>query len=590
MSGVAWWLLQNAAVATALALVLVLVVRWTRPRPALEHALWLLVAAKFVLPPLAVVALPDLVVPTYLESIADRTRAATAAMVGLGGQSAESIAAPAGARDGSMPTEAPLAPRSEREGGAALAPGAGVSSAEPTSLPFFGPSRVRTLALLWLALALAALCWRLLRHGLWLRRLAREDEEPPADLAARVARGAARIGVRPPRVRMTAAVTSPLVAGLREPVLYWPRELIGVLSVERMDTIVAHELAHLRRHDLWSGMLELTVDCLWRWYPGWRLVRRRMRDAAERACDLVVVETYPDRRRQYAEGILDVLTLDARRRRSALALGVDGPGSVERRIERILRPPRSGGRRFTAYVAIAVVAAAVLPAWAPASTGDARIVDAAGPTSSGATERTQAAPRFAGVISRGEVRWDDAERLPSLQPGGWLIAFGAHDGVMRRLELRRSAGGGGFVRYVVDGSDAPLDAGVAAWLRDVFERTTYDVGTARTNGSSSAAWVPDGPHVHRTDGSESLAYWAATDAGVRTDGTLDHDVDEDRPVYLVSARDSTVEFFSLAHEDDGVRVLEHSIGAAAAATDAAAEHRARAALERVANWILRPQS
>ena len=73
MSGAAFWLAQNALVATLMAGLLVLLVRWARPRPALEHALWLLVAAKFVLPPLAVVAVPSLLPEGTLAALGEAT-------------------------------------------------------------------------------------------------------------------------------------------------------------------------------------------------------------------------------------------------------------------------------------------------------------------------------------------------------------------------------------------------------------------------------------------------------------------------------------------------------------------------------------
>jgi|GEM_PF-2316615 len=587
MSALPLWLVQNALVATVMALLLAGLLRVWRPRPALEHALWLLVALKFVLPPVAVLSVPA-VLPEGVRSAVEHAAGGFAPAA----PEARAPIAPAGRGTGVV-AAAPVAP-APSGGGPAAAP---VAPSESASMEWLGSDGMLSgLALAWLLIALAAGLWRLVRHGLWLQRLERGHAPAPAALTECVRRGAQRLGVAAPVVRTCALVSSPLVTGLRRPVLYWPSALVGGLSEERADTIVAHELAHLRRRDLWSGLLELTIDCLWRWYPGWRLVRRRLRDAAERACDLVVVETYPAGRRDYAEAILDVLTLDARRRRPALALGVDGPGPMERRIERILQPSATSaaGARWPGYASLVLVAAILTPGWVPerdvAAAGSLPVArDAQAPAPAGAHDAADAAAaRMAGVMSRGTVQWDHADRLPTLPDGGWLVAFGPDGDVMRRLELRRAAGGGGFVRYLADGRDARLDERTAVWLRDVFRRTNYDPARTSALSGSSASWVPDGSHVHRTDQRESLAFWSAVEGGIAVDGTVDDTVDAERPLYLLRGDGPRFEFFVLVRDGNGVRLLEHSRDARAAPLDAAAEARALAAVERVANWILRP--
>src|SRR5689334_10379593 len=49
-----WWLIHNTLTAALLAAVVVLVCRWRAAHPALRHALWLVVLAKLIAPPLPV--------------------------------------------------------------------------------------------------------------------------------------------------------------------------------------------------------------------------------------------------------------------------------------------------------------------------------------------------------------------------------------------------------------------------------------------------------------------------------------------------------------------------------------------------------
>jgi hypothetical protein len=139
---------------------------------------------------------------------------------------------------------------------------------------------------------------------------------------------------------------------------------VGTLSQDRIRTIVAHELAHLRRGDLWIQGFELVAGALWWWYPGWYMVRRRLRDASERACDAMVTTQYPSLRRAYADALLDVAAA-VPPRQPALAAGLNGRAVIGRRLSAILDPelpPRSRG----GPIGVALVLGLVLPAWRPA--------------------------------------------------------------------------------------------------------------------------------------------------------------------------------------------------------------------------------
>ncbi|MEX2611924.1 MAG: HEAT repeat domain-containing protein [Gemmatimonadota bacterium] len=339
------WLLQNAVLATAAALTLLAVLRRWRPAPGVEHLLWLALAVKFLLPPVA---------PLYLPVLSDVPAPAAVLLPTVPAASPSGGPDPSAAAAGRPPAGATGTPR-----------GAG---APPTRRTV-----VLMLALVWLAGAVVVA----FRTGAgWLRwRRGRRPGPAPAALAALVREVAAEMGVRPPAVVLDRALAAPLVAGLFRPRLHWPARLLGALPDARARTVVAHELAHLRRRDLWSGPVELAGGVVWWWNPGWHLVRRRLRDAAERACDAAVVRRYPGQRRAYAEALLDVAARGAAGARPALALGVDGPGPLRRRLREILRPAaRPASRR--GWLAVLLVAVAVLPAWrlAPPPVG----ADAAG--------------------------------------------------------------------------------------------------------------------------------------------------------------------------------------------------------------------
>src|SRR5205814_4141548 len=68
--------------------------------------------------------------------------------------------------------------------------------------------------------------------------------------------------------------------------------------------IVLHELAHLRRRDLWVRRIELLVTTLCWWQPLAWYARRKVREEAELCCDAWVTWLLPQERRAYATALL----------------------------------------------------------------------------------------------------------------------------------------------------------------------------------------------------------------------------------------------------------------------------------------------
>ncbi|MDY6877877.1 MAG: SUMF1/EgtB/PvdO family nonheme iron enzyme [Chloroflexota bacterium] len=137
---------------------------------------------------------------------------------------------------------------------------------------------------LWLVGAAAAG----LRFGLATRRLYaslghRRDiaDGPLADVFARLRLVA---GVRS-RVRLTCSsrVSSPMALNARE--ICIPSELVAGLSAEQQESLLAHELAHVVRHDpTWLVVIGV-LQSLFFFQPLIRLARRRMQECAEYLCD-----------------------------------------------------------------------------------------------------------------------------------------------------------------------------------------------------------------------------------------------------------------------------------------------------------------
>ena len=104
-----------------------------------------------------------------------------------------------------------------------------------------------------------------------------------ADLAARL-----RIG-RAVRVVQSAAVQVPLVVGWLRPIVMLPASALTGLSPAQLESIIAHELAHVRRHDYLVNALQSVAEVLLYYHPACWWISRRIRVEREHCCDDIAV-------------------------------------------------------------------------------------------------------------------------------------------------------------------------------------------------------------------------------------------------------------------------------------------------------------
>ncbi|HVG29107.1 MAG TPA: M56 family metallopeptidase [Pyrinomonadaceae bacterium] len=195
----------------------------------------------------------------------------------------------------------------------------------------------------WLALAwMACVAFLLARlAGGWLlnRRVSREADAaaPLHGYAGALARLGARVGVRRAvRLCRSALVEVPTVVGWLRPVILVPAGALAGLSAAQLEAIIAHELAHVRRHDYLVNLLQSFVETLLFYHPAVWYVSRRARAEREHACDDLAVEATGDVL-VYARALAELEQL--RRRPSQvppLALAASG-GSLVNRIQRLLK-------------------------------------------------------------------------------------------------------------------------------------------------------------------------------------------------------------------------------------------------------------
>ncbi len=91
------------------------------------------------------------------------------------------------------------------------------------------------------------------------------------------------------RVVESAAAAVPTTIGWLRPVILMPAAVATGLTPQQLEVVIAHELAHIRRHDYLVNLLQCVVETLLFYHPGVWWVSGRMREEREYCCDDLAV-------------------------------------------------------------------------------------------------------------------------------------------------------------------------------------------------------------------------------------------------------------------------------------------------------------
>lgn len=128
-------------------------------------------------------------------------------------------------------------------------------------------------------------------------------------------------------------IDEPGVFGVVRPQILWPSGLSSRLTDGEIESIIAHELAHVGRRDNATILLHIVVETLFWFHPLVWWIGSRLTAERERACDEEVVRMGTSTR-QYAEGLLKACGFSLRAPNGCAARA--GDANLARRIERIV--------------------------------------------------------------------------------------------------------------------------------------------------------------------------------------------------------------------------------------------------------------
>jgi beta-lactamase regulating signal transducer with metallopeptidase domain len=353
------------------------------------------------------------------------------------------------------------------------------------------------LVALWL-MGVSALTARMVFGWLRVRQLHRASlAMPSSHWQSTASRLAAFLGIgRPVHVAECDLVDAPAVIGWLRPVIVIPVAALASLTPAQADAILAHELAHVQRHDYLVNLAQTVAETLLFYHPAVWWLSGRLRIEREHCCDDVALGVCGDAV-EYAEALA---AIETRRGVPAFALAAGG-GSLVHRIKRILGPttPASSSIEWVAapvFAAVLMVGAvsfaqvqpapparpsAPVPAPAPAApAAPASPAQGGSDVSAGREFRMQSKDglRTREVRGRGALTFsDDLTDVAAMADGAYLTIRDRNWFTVRSIELRGERGG--ITRkFFIAGAEQPWDPQGRQWLADRLPSLVRRAGLA----------------------------------------------------------------------------------------------------------------
>lgn len=208
-----------------------------------------------------------------------------------------------------------------------MGPGVAVSAGNLPSALLAAIAIVYALVVTWFA---ARFLWRCLH----LRAIRREAIELSltGEAASFWSRCSRHFGVAGVSAAASPHVFGPVTMGIFRPLVVFPAGMLGSLTESDLRTVIAHEFAHLRRHDFLKNLVYEAVSLPVAWNPLVWITRHRVTETREMVCDQMAAED--GARTDYARSLLRLASLLVQGRPPALphAIGIFDTQTFERRI------------------------------------------------------------------------------------------------------------------------------------------------------------------------------------------------------------------------------------------------------------------
>lgn len=136
-------------------------------------------------------------------------------------------------------------------------------------------------------------------------------------------------------------VETPMVIGWLKPFVIVPASVLAGINPRELETIIAHELIHIRRHDFFVNTLQSFVEIVLFFHPATWWISSQIRRERENACDDAVLKIFDTEPLLYASALanLEDFRLQSNNLTPSNIVAANG-GNLMLRIQRIIKRNR----------------------------------------------------------------------------------------------------------------------------------------------------------------------------------------------------------------------------------------------------------
>jgi beta-lactamase regulating signal transducer with metallopeptidase domain len=133
----------------------------------------------------------------------------------------------------------------------------------------------------------------------------------------------------------SAMVRTPVVVGFLKPMILFPMGVINRLAPEEVEAILAHELAHVLRHDYIFNIFQSIVEALFYYHPAVWWLSGQIRNERESACDDIAINLI-NSKMNYAKALVTIQEMSYYPMNVALGFAGQKKNQFVMRMHRIL--------------------------------------------------------------------------------------------------------------------------------------------------------------------------------------------------------------------------------------------------------------
>jgi bla regulator protein blaR1 len=229
----------------------------------------------------------------------------------------------------------------------------GGTGAAPIPLPGFLLGTAAVLYVTVIAYFAARFLWR--GRNLSLLRRETAPVQLTGDAALFWARCCRRFAIENVSIADSSRVFSPVTMGLRRKLLLLPVAMVDVLPNGDLETVIAHEFAHMQRNDFVKNLFYELLSLPVAYHPLFWTTRARVMESREMICDQMAADMSGPN--EYAGSLLRIADLLVPRKPTPHTLGIFDTNVFERRLMNLTEKHKEihGVRRMALVAACAVL-------------------------------------------------------------------------------------------------------------------------------------------------------------------------------------------------------------------------------------------